>query len=276
MRIGQAISGAQGNRREFRGFALSRSSYPAGTFLSRHYHEHTVLSFALRGGTAVSLARSTEWCDEGCVLFLVSGDAHANAYPQPAARLHVEVTLEFWTRAAGERASCPASGAVRHPIALELQQAMSAAFLSADDLTGLALSLSLTDMIGVLCRSRRQTELFSGSANRESWLLRLRDFLDANCAEPIELSRLVQVTGRHPAHVSRAFRYQFGKSITQFVRERRVLRAANLLRHDQAPLAQIALQCGFCDQSHFTNVFRRYLGVTPSRLRSKTRDLVSR
>jgi len=83
---------------------------------------------------------------------------------------------------------------------------------------------------------------------------------------------LVEVAGRHPAHISRAFRRYFGKSITQFVRERRLQRAAELLRNEEAPLAQIALECGFCDQSHFTNVFRHYAGITPSRIRLRARD----
>jgi AraC family transcriptional regulator len=268
MRVCQAISGAQRKRQEFRGFALSQSDYDAGTSLPKHYHENTVLSFAVRGGTTLRLARTSDWCDEECLLFLASGETHANAYPQPTSRLHIEVTPEFWTGAAGKRVPGRASGAVRHPIALELRSAALIAFSSGDDLARLGLALRLTDMIGVLGGAGT----CPGTVSRNGWLLRLRDFLAAHCEEPLELCRLVEVAGRHPAHISRAFRRYFGKSITQFVRERRLQRAAELLRNEEAPLAQIALECGFCDQSHFTNVFRHYAGITPSRIRLRARD----
>jgi len=265
---GQAISGAHRSRREFHGFAVSQSQYRAGASLPKHFHERAVLSFGLRGGTTVRLARSTEWCDEGHLLFLAPGDTHANRYPRSAARLHIEVTPEFWASAAGTREACRASGAVQHPISLDLRRAALTGLSSDGDLAGLALALNLTDMIGVLSGARRDRPK---ATDRDRWLLDLRDFLDAHCVESLDLRRLAAVARRHPAHISRAFGQHFGKSITQFVRERRLLRAATLLQSGREPLAQIALRCGFCDQSHLTNVFRRYAGTTPARMRQRMR-----
>ena len=53
-----------------------------------------------------------------------------------------------------------------------------------------------------------------------------------------------------------------------YLREIRVQRAADALVRSSAPLAQIALDAGFADQSHFTRVFRTAYGVTPHRWRA--------
>src|SRR5262249_29025399 len=100
-----------------------------------------------------------------------------------------------------------------------------------------------------------------------SWLMRLRDYLDAHCTDPLSMEALVEIAGRHPVHVSREFRSHFGKTISGFIRERRVLRAVELVGRTALPLSEVALQCGFYDQSHFTNAFRRCTGTTPNRYR---------
>jgi AraC family transcriptional regulator len=99
--------------------------------------------------------------------------------------------------------------------------------------------------------------------------MRVREFLEAHPLEKIEMATLARVAERHPVHVSREFRRHFGKSLSQFVRERRLLRAAELMSCDGLPLAEVALQCGFYDQSHFTHAFRRLMGDSPAEYRSR-------
>ena len=66
------------------------------------------------------------------------------------------------------------------------------------------------------------------------------------------------VAGVHRAHLVRAFRARFGISVGAYVRRERIRWAARALRNSDAPIAEIALQAGFADQSHFTRTF-----VTP-------------
>jgi AraC family transcriptional regulator len=85
------------------------------------------------------------------------------------------------------------------------------------------------------------------------------------------LDELSAVAGRHPAHLSSEFRRFFGKTISQFIRERRVPRAAELLRSASGNVCDVAIMCGFYDQSHFTHAFRRMMGYTPAQYRSMLR-----
>ena len=260
------LDAISGQTRVFRDFTLRQVSYSAGASLPLHAHENAVLSFAITGGTMVSVGSVTEWCDHESLLCLPAGAAHANAYPEAATRFHVEVTARFWNEAAEER-PIPLRGPVRHAVAGELRRAVIAAFADIDNLVPLDLALSLTDAIGLLACGRPAARFVKA----DHWLMQLRDFLTAHCAEPLSMRQLTRITGRHPVHISREFRNHFGKTVSQFVRERRLLRAARLVGEDSLPLPAIAVECGFYDQSHFTNAFRRFVGMTPSAYRASLR-----
>jgi AraC family transcriptional regulator len=71
----------------------------------------------------------------------------------------------------------------------------------------------------------------------------------------------------HPAWLARAYRAWRGEGMGETVRRRRVERATLRLRGGNAPLADIAAECGFCDQSHMNRAFRAVLGRTPLEVR---------
>ena len=266
----ETVSGGEPSFRQsraFGGFTLTQVVYRAGASLPAHAHENVVLSFAITGGTIVSLGRLTEWCDGDSLLYLPAGAQHTNTYPEAATRLHVEVTARFWNDTATGRLTRASGGALRHAIPLELRRAVKDAFADVDNLAVFDVTMNLTDTIG-LVTSRRTS---ARSMRPDHWLLRLREFLTAHCAEPLSLPELTRITGRHPVHISREFRQYFGKTISAFVRQRRLRRAAQLMRQDSLPLAAIAAECGFYDQSHFTNAFRQYAGMTPSAYRTSMR-----
>ena len=266
----EAVSGGEQSstrqNRAFRGFTLTHAVYSPGASLPSHAHENAILSFAITGGTIVSLGRLEEWCDGDSLLYLPAGAQHTNAYPDGGRRIHVEVTPRFWNETSTEQRQ-NAGGLLHHPIAHELRRAMTGAFADADNLAAFDATMSLTDTIGLLTSRRTPAR----SMRPDHWLLRLREFLTVHCTEPLGMSELTTITGRHPVHISREFRQHFGKTISAFVREQRLRQAVRLVRQDALPLAAIATDCGFYDQSHFTNTFRRYAGMTPSAYRASFR-----
>lgn len=72
---------------------------------------------------------------------------------------------------------------------------------------------------------------------------------------------------RHPAWLARAYRAWRGEGLMETLRRRRVERATLQLRESAVGLAEIAAECGFCDQSHMNRVFRAVLGRTPLEVR---------
>ncbi len=102
-------------------------------------------------------------------------------------------------------------------------------------------------------------------------LRRVIEFIDAGLDKDLRLEDLAQVANLSIFHFARVFKRATGVSPYQFVRNRRLELACTLLREDSLDLAQLALACGFSNQSHFTSAFSRQLGVPPGRFRREAR-----
>ena len=94
-------------------------------------------------------------------------------------------------------------------------------------------------------------------------LKRVCEAMDANLDQDVTLEGLARVAGCSPTHLSRAFKQSVGVAPFQWLLQRRVERAKNLLLKPELPLAQVALAVGFSAQPQFTTAFRRVTGLTP-------------
>jgi AraC family transcriptional regulator len=104
-------------------------------------------------------------------------------------------------------------------------------------------------------------------ARSTAWLRLVRDLMHERIPDNPSLGELARLVGRHPTHVARAFRREYGLTVAEYARSLRLDWAAGQLAIDDAPLAQVAVEAGFADQSHFTRAFRRHTGVPPGRYR---------
>jgi AraC family transcriptional regulator len=89
------------------------------------------------------------------------------------------------------------------------------------------------------------------------------DFILAHLSHDISLEALSQLIGFSPYHFARLFHQATGESPHQFVLRLRIEQACHLLKTTEMPLALIALESGFANQSHFTRIFKHQLGLTP-------------
>jgi AraC family transcriptional regulator len=96
-------------------------------------------------------------------------------------------------------------------------------------------------------------------------------FLEDNLSQGLPLSEIAQVAGLSISHFKSLFRQSVGLSVHQYVIRRRVERATELLREKALPIGQVALEVGFCHQSHLAMHMRRILGVSPSQVRRSGR-----
>jgi AraC family transcriptional regulator len=94
-------------------------------------------------------------------------------------------------------------------------------------------------------------------------LSRIRDRIEAELDKELSLASLAKESGYSRAHFLRMFRTATGLTPHQYVLERRLSAAQQLLRQSRLLLADIALKCGFSSQTHMNDTFRKRLGVTP-------------
>jgi AraC-like DNA-binding protein len=81
------------------------------------------------------------------------------------------------------------------------------------------------------------------------------------------LHDVASVAGLSPAYFSTVFKEELGESFSDFINGPKVDKAAELLVGSELSLADVADTCGFQDQSWFSRVFKRHMGVSPGRFR---------
>jgi AraC family transcriptional regulator len=87
--------------------------------------------------------------------------------------------------------------------------------------------------------------------------------IETTLDRPIRSSELAVIARLSPCHFSRVFRESFKCSPLEYINRRRMERAQGLMLSTEAPLSQIALDCGLADQAHFSRLFRRFVGESP-------------
>jgi len=98
-------------------------------------------------------------------------------------------------------------------------------------------------------------------------LNRVLDFMRQNYAKETRLWELAQLAGMSPHYFCELFKKSTGLTPHQYLTRCRIDQARTLLRSREFGISQVAKATGFADQSHFTKVFRRIVGVTPTQFR---------
>jgi AraC family transcriptional regulator len=101
----------------------------------------------------------------------------------------------------------------------------------------------------------------------KSQVVRISDYVEAHIGCDLRVSQLSTLVNLSPQHFSRLFKASLGMTPHRYVLWRRVEAAERLLRTD-ATIVEIAYALGFSSQTHFTQVFRRFVGTTPSQVRT--------
>ncbi len=92
---------------------------------------------------------------------------------------------------------------------------------------------------------------------------RAKEILSASLSGGVSLRELAEQCGLSVNYFSRAFKECTGLPPHQWLIRRRIEVARALLSNPDISLAEVALICGFVDQSHFTRVFSRVMGISP-------------
>jgi AraC-like DNA-binding protein len=95
-------------------------------------------------------------------------------------------------------------------------------------------------------------------------LERARECLHDGDEDWVDLETLAREAGLSRFHLLRSFKERYGMPPHAYQVGVRIAKAQHMLRR-RVPAAQVAAECGFTDQSHFTRHFKQILGVTPGR-----------
>ncbi len=254
---------------EINGFTLAEGVHPQGSRLPWHTHDGPTICFVLQGGFVEGFHGRSLTCEPAMVKFTPAGEPHFNRFDWTDTRgLLVEVAparaRELSPRAPVLDQLVHFQGGLAAALALRVHRELR----SSDSSAGLAIE-------GLLLELLAQAGRGEGPERRRDlppYVLHARDLLHESLSDGISLSQLAERVEAHPVTLTRAFRRAFGCSVGEYLRRLRLERATQQLTATDLPLARIAADAGFADQAHFSNLFRRRTGLSPSRFRQALRQ----
>lgn len=245
----------------FGAFRLSESVYPAHALLPHHAHARAYLGFVVHGAHRETTSDHERDCGRAAVVFHPASERHANRFSPNGGRIfRLEIDDDWLARLA--ECDAPLDRPVEShggPLST-IASRMFSEFHARDSVSSLMIESLALEFASCVVRS-------ASNDLAPAWLRRTIDYLHDRVLDEIHLDDVAALAGVHPAHLSRVFRRHYQCSVGQYVRRLRIDLATRELAESQRSIAEIAARLGFADQSHFSRVFVKRIGLTPARYR---------
>lgn len=240
-------------------FDLFECVYHAALETREHAHEATCLVFCLDGEMQERQGALVGELRRDNLLVLPAGVVHADSVGHSGCRCLLVVMSDFPSERLGDDRRILERASLTHDWRLaRLGWSIYRELVVQDVGSSLAAEGLVLQLLACLGREAPPIAL-----SAPGWLRALRDRLHAEPEKPFSLADLAATAGVHPGHVVRAFTAAFGMSPSRYLRKLRVDLAAAAIATTDAPLSRIGTEAGYYDQSHFTRLFRREMGMTP-------------
>ena len=235
--------------------------YSPGLCIARHSHDSANLVFIVAGAHWSGYSRGGDTCLPHTVRFLPAGEAHENYFPVESRCLHIELRQSILDLASEHGTTIHVPGQVTREGSTVLGQRLYREFRHRDTDSSLGIDGTILRLLLADESYGMRSELIP------HWLLQIREMLHEEPNRRRSLIDLSRHVGRHPVQISRQFHQHFGCTMSEYIRRIRISRAQSLLSCPDMEISDVALASGFCDQSHFTAIFRRVTGMSPRRFR---------
>jgi AraC-like DNA-binding protein/ligand-binding sensor protein len=127
----------------------------------------------------------------------------------------------------------------------------------------------LTDVLHIIVE-RMSAQIFSFQGVRHASALRKAErFIWENYTRKISLQEIAGAAGLSAPYFSTIFKEEMGENLSAYLNRLRVEKAGHMLTETDLTLSEIALSCGFEDQSWFSKIFKSYAGISPGKYRSQ-------
>lgn len=102
---------------------------------------------------------------------------------------------------------------------------------------------------------------------------RTKEYICKHFHEELTVNQIAKTLGVNPDYISRIFKKAEGISLKHYIMRERIASAKNMLKYSDYSISEIGQYLGFSTQSHFTEVFKRFCGMTPQVFRNQYSDL---
>lgn len=248
--------------RDFGGFALSVGVHDPREEVPAHQHaDDYQWCLTLEGGFEECSDGRTEHCGAGSLLIRPPDCVHADRFSRLRGLCLNLFPRADWLDLRGYAALADTYEHHRSRRLLALGRELAAELRDIDACSSLAAESLVEELFS---SALRLGELQRSDYPR--WFAAAVDEIEANPSS--SLGTVAQAAGVSSGYLARAFRARFGVSVGAYARERRLAKAATLVRGSDRPLADIAAATGFYDQAHFSRAFKTRFGLAPAAYRA--------
>jgi AraC family transcriptional regulator len=258
-------------RAEVAGFQVARVRFPPRLQLGLHEHERATVAVVLSGSFDGQIRGTTQSCPPGTMRAEPAGERHGNLFGAAGAQVLVvqpdpdrEELLEPLTRLLAQVHH------LRDPTVTSLARKAVAELAADDEVAQFALEGLVLELLAAAARAHWSSRNIAG--REPGWLTQAREAMHDHGGEHVRVADIAAAVGVHPVHLTRTFHARYGMPVGAYLRALRLDRAATQLAATDDPIADIASQTGFYDQSHFTRVFKQRFGLTPAAYRRAARN----
>ncbi|MBD2102442.1 helix-turn-helix transcriptional regulator [Leptolyngbya sp. FACHB-261] len=217
-----------------------------------------------------------EWLVDGDTFFLPAYTRHQTSSNAEAQFLMIGLEPALQTQVAYESVHPDSVELIPHfskpdPLVHQLGLALKAE-LEANDGTGSRLyaesaaTFLATHLLRHYSTRKHTIRNYAGGLTKHK-LRQAVEYINEHLAEDVSLQAIALELNMSHYYFCRLFKRSMGITPYQYLIQQRVERAKQLLKQKSMPIADIASQIGFSDQSHFTKQFRQYTGITPKAFR---------
>ena len=217
-----------------------------------HYHRNAYFTFILQGNVIEGNKKEVYNCSAGSLLFHNWQEPHYNIKPDGFTRgFHIEVEQEWLDGLDFRLSELTGSINISNPDLKLLLYKIFRETRIDDDTTALSVQSLLLKLLDQMLHDNK----FSVKRN-PAWVNRIRDILHDKFCDKLTLADLSKELGIHPVHLSRDFSKYFQCNLAGYIRKLKVQKSLALLARKNNSLSDIAFECGFSDQSHFSRCFK--------------------
>lgn len=250
---------------EFAGLHLIEGVYSAKSRVPNHSHHHAVFCIGLTGLCNEFFAGKLRQYEASTLEFLPANQCHSLDFPFADTRAFSIDIAVWWIERAREFSlrldhSVHAHGGLLSALMMKIYDE----FRHLDSASPVAIQGLTMEMLAAV--SRNTSNLTDRRPQR--WLACAEAFLRESFTEHVTLAQIASAAGVHPVYLAREFRRFHGCTMGEYIRRLRVERARRQLSSSDESLATIATGSGFSDQSHFSRIFKRLVGMTPAHYRA--------
>ena len=127
-------------------------------------------------------------------------------------------------------------------------------------------NLFLIHLLRHYCAFEPKLKQYQGGLPKQK-LQQAIDYIHANLDQKLSLDAIAQQLNMSVYHFCDLFKQSVGIAPYKYVLQQRVERAKQLLKDEERAIVDIALECGFANQTHLNKLFRKYTGMTPKAYR---------